>query len=343
MSFPAPRFLFVPVYDSCNLRCPHCEFWRRPHTLNQTSWADVDHRKRQQPIMREFATMNPEGTVVTHGGESLLNWEAYLTLTRYARNLGLRLLTVTNGSMIFSPEKAAEIVIDGPAEINVSLDSIHPEIHDKFRGATGAFDKAVRALRLLLEARARWGSNIKVNAILLVGKSTYLELDEAYNFTLNKIGVDKLKLNMVQPSFGNNSGEDPFFAEESDVDPSLLGQVLFDVDVKHHLDFNPIWIRQITMYFRSIRANPKVRLGWNGDLNTFDHICNSYDRNIWLSDRSDMFLCCDSRWPGMVWEKPGDMRRFWEEAQELRSKMSSCNRLCGVSHSLRNTSATLKR
>ena len=339
---PAPRFLFLPVYDSCNLRCPHCAFWQRPHTLKQTSWADGDHKTRRWGIMGEFASLNPAGTVVTHEGESLLDWSGYLELSRRARVLGLRLLTVTNGTMIYSPERAGELVIDGPSEINISLDSIRPEIHDKFRGVKGSFDKAVRALQLLLEARQRWRSNIKVNAILLVGKSTYEDLDASYDFALNALGVDKLKLNMVQPSFGNDSGSDPFFAEESDVDPERLNNILHEVSAKYKLLFNPHWIAQMVMYFRSLRAIPNRLLGWRGDFTTTEHICNSYDRNIWVTERSDMFLCCDSRWPGKVWEKPGDMRDFWEGATELRGKMASCNRLCGISHSLRNTSATVK-
>jgi sulfatase maturation enzyme AslB (radical SAM superfamily) len=344
MTIPAPKFLFLPVYDACNLRCPHCAFWKRPHTLKQTSWADGDHKTRRWTIMEEFASLNPIGTVVTHEGESLLDWSGYLELSRRARALGLRLLTVTNGTMIYSSERAGELVIDGPSEINISLDSVKPEIHDKFRGVKGSFDKAVRALQLLIAARREWRSDIKVNTILLVGKSTYEDLDASYDFALNALGVDKLKLNAIQPSFGNDSGDDPFFAEESDVDPGRLRAALLEVNSKYKLSFDPRWISLMTMYFKSLReySSENKLLGWQGDLITQDHICNSYDRNIWVSERSDMFLCCDSSWPGAVWEKPGDMKRFWEGVGELRGKMGACNRLCGVSHSLRNTSATVK-
>jgi pyruvate-formate lyase-activating enzyme len=351
MSFPAPKFLFLPVNASCNLRCPHCSFWQVPNTLKQTSWADGDHKARRWAIMEEFAVLNPAGTVVTHEGESLLDWTGYLELCWRARKLGLRLITVTNGTMIHSPEQADALVTEGPSEINVSLDSVRPELHDKFRGVPGSFDKAVLAVQLLLDARELWSSSIKVNIILLVGKSTYEDLDAAYDFALNWLGVDKLKLNMIQPSFGNNTWSDPFFAEESDVHPERLRTVLREVDVKYHLSFNPEWVFQMVMYFRSLRAlsTSAKLLGWRGDFATSEHICNSYDRNIWVSERSDMQLCCDSRWPGMVWEKYGDMARFWEEAHalegtraEMRCKMTECNRLCGISHSLRNTSATVK-
>ena len=337
-----PKFLFIPIYASCNLRCPHCTFWERPHTLTKRSWADGDHKERRKSIVAEFAKLNPAGTVVTHGGESLMAWDEYMDFSRLVRSHGLRLLTVTNGTMIHSLERAGELAIDGPSEISISFDSPRLEIHDKFRGAEGAFAKATSAVIALLRARFKWHSKIRVYAILLVGKSTCQDLDYAYDFALNELGVDKLKLNLIQPSFGRNLGEDPFFAEESQVDPDKLREALLAVDAKYALKFNPAWIAQATMYFRSLRFYPKARMSWQGQLETTDHICNSYDRNIWVTDHSQMYLCCDSAWPGALWEKPGDLEKFWTSSDALREMMSSCNRLCGISHSLRNTTSTLK-
>ena len=47
------------------------------------------------------------------------------------------------------------MIVEGPHEISISLNSPRREVHDRTRGVRGAFDKAVKALRLLLEARAR--------------------------------------------------------------------------------------------------------------------------------------------------------------------------------------------
>ena len=77
------------------------------------------------------------------------------------------------------------------------------------------------------------------------------------------------------------------------------------------------------------------------DLATSEHVCDSYDRNVWVSREGTMQLCCDSRWAGAAWRESGDLRRFWEGAGQQRCVMASCNRLCGMSHSLRNTSSTL--
>jgi MoaA/NifB/PqqE/SkfB family radical SAM enzyme len=339
-----PRFLFMHMYESCNLRCTHCTFWQRPNTLGRRGgWTDLareQHRARREGIVAEFADLNPRGVVVTHGGEALLDWDDYLRLCGLCRARGLRLFTVTNGTAISSLERAEQLVVEGPSEISVSFDGIRPEVHDSFRGVKGAFAKATAAVVALLRARYERHSTIKIYAMLLVGKSTYEELDAAYDFALNDLGVDKLKLNMVQPSFGNESGDDEFFAKEHDVDPDKLREILWRVDEKYQLGFNPTWVGQVAMYFRSLRGQPLVGRGWQGDLATSEHICNSYDRNVWVSDRSVMQLCCDSRWAGKEWRKIGDLRAFWEAAQPQRDQMASCNRLCGISHSLRNTSST---
>ena len=71
------------------------------------------------------------------------------------RALGLRCLSVINGTRVRDPERADRMVLAGPHEISVSLNSHRPDLHDRTRGVKGAFTKAVKALRLLLEARAR--------------------------------------------------------------------------------------------------------------------------------------------------------------------------------------------
>jgi len=342
-----PRFLFMHLYGSCNLRCGHCTFWQRPQTLNQhAGWPHGQYLGRRRGITLEFARMNPRGVVVTHGGETMLDWDDYFDFCKLTRSLGLKLLSVCNGTMIFSPERAKKVILEGPSEVSVSLDGAMAAVHDVFRGARGSFDRAARALRLLLAARRECaaytrGADSKVHAILLVGKSTYRELDAAYDLALRQIGVDKLKLNLIQPSFGLREGEDEFFARESQVDPDELEEVLRKVNAKYDLCFSPVWVAQALMYFRSLWKNPNVSKGWSGDLATTEHVCNSYDRNIWISDRGVMQLCCDAKWVGRQWERDGDLGSFWNGAENQRSAMATCNSLCGISHSLRNTSTTL--
>ena len=104
----------------------------------------------------------------------------------------LKLFTVTNGTAIFTPERAEELARCGPSKISVSFDGVRPEVHDRLRGVRGAHAKAARAVRLRLEERRTLGSDLKVHAMLLLCRSTYEDLDAAYDFALNELGVDKL-------------------------------------------------------------------------------------------------------------------------------------------------------
>jgi len=38
--------------------------------------------------------------------------------------------------------------------------------------------------------------------------------------------------------------------------------------------------------------------------------------------------------------RPGDLRRFWHEAEFVRAAMRGCNQLCGISHSVRRETST---
>ena len=277
-------------------------------------------------VISEFAALNPRGVVVSHGGEALLDWGDYLDFCRLCRAHGLKLLSVTNGTPISNLARAELLALDGPSELTVSFDGIRHEAHDLMRGVDGSFFKATSARIALLRARDKHRSPIRINAMLLLCKSTYETLDAAYDFALHDLHVDKLKLNVVQPSFGLNTGEDEFFAREREVDPDRLREILHKVDLKYKLGFNPRWVEQVAMYFRSVQNNPRAKMGWLGDLATDEHVCDSYERNVWVSEEGIMQLCCDSRWPGATWRGPGDLRAFWEGAGEQREKMAVLQR-----------------
>lgn len=51
-------------------------------------------------------------------------------------------------------------------------------------------------------------------------------------------------------------------------------------------------------------------------------------------------LCFAADFRGEKLEKDGDLRRFWLGADDVREQMRTCNRLCGISHSVRNSSST---
>lgn len=333
----SPRFLFLEVNKRCNLKCKHCDFWLR-NDDDKPNYMSVEGRSA---LIAEFAALNPNGSVVICGGEPMLDLEDYFALSKACRTAGVQALSVVNGTRIRTAALAERIILEGPHEISISLNSPIEAQHDETRGVKGAFRKAVNALRLLVEARRRLGVNsTRIYVMGLIFGDNYRHLDQFHDLVLNEIGADKLKLNFLQPSFGQSGEQDPFFAAQGTVDPDELTALITDCGVKYNLDINPVWLGQVGMYFRSLNAATDRMRGWGSAAATEEHICNSYDRNIMVNHYGVARLCFSTQFQGQTLKRPGDLRRFWLRSEAIRAKMRGCNQFCGISHSVRRESST---
>ena len=176
----------------------------------------------------------------------------------------------------------------------------------------------------------------------LIFDQNYRELEAFYDFVLNDIGADKLKLNFLQPSFGHNAPEDDFFARHCRLDPDELARLIERSDRKYGLNLNPRWKQQVRMYFTSLLASNETNRGWQASTVTSEHICNTYERNIMVDHYGVARLCFSHTFPSARLRTYGDLRRFWEGSDFIREQMRHCNRYCGISHSVRRESSTLK-
>lgn len=336
-----PKFLFLSINEMCNLRCGHCDYWTisKP-TLSDTSLA------RQLEIVEEFAELAPGASVVICGGEPTMDPATYFSVCHTARGNGLRVLSVTNGTLIVSPTDAERMITYGPNEISVSLDSPDPEVHDAHRGQKGAFDLATNAVRLLLNARQRIGTSTKIYVMGLLTASSAKRLPAFYELVLDSLQADKLKLNALQPSFLNTTNpsgrtRDPFFEKEAIVDIGRLIHDIVECNRRWNLRLNPKWIEQVVSYFRTLGRSKNLDQGWASGIVTDEIICNSADRNIMVDVRGRASLCFSNQFPSTQLRQRGDLAQFWETA-EARPIMTSCRAPCGISHSVRREHATLR-
>jgi len=83
------------------------------------------------------------------GGEPLkVTW--LLDLIKYLKDLGVNILLTTNGTLV--TRKVAEILFAaGLTRVQVSLDGVCQETHDKIRGK-GTFEKAIRAIHFFQDS-----------------------------------------------------------------------------------------------------------------------------------------------------------------------------------------------
>lgn len=331
----SPKFLYVEINTRCNLKCKHCLFW-----LNEDSDRDTWlSRPRRAEIIGEFADLGGQ-VIVSCGGEPMLDFDDYFDISRVAHGLGLRFFSVTNGTQVTDDSIADRIIAEGPDEITVSVDGLTAAVHDHARGVQGSFDEAVRALRLLLAARGRAGSAKRIYAMTILCERNFRDLDAFYSFILNDVGADKLKLNTLQPTFGL-PGKDSCYEKNLIRDTDLLRGIIEDCDKKYTLRINPRWLDQVVMYHDSLHQIGGLRRGWQVP-GTREHICNTYERNIMMDRYGMVRLCFSTAFQGMQLRGQGDLRKFWEGWDKVRAQMRKCNKPCGISHSVRRESATLR-
>jgi len=108
--------------------------------------------------------------VILTGGEPLLRPDIF-EIARYGTDKGLRMVMAPNGTLI--TEATAEKMVEaGIRRISISLDGATREKHDAFRGVPGAFEGALRGIRIAKAA----GIEFQINTTI-----TKSNLDEMPN------------------------------------------------------------------------------------------------------------------------------------------------------------------
>ncbi len=136
------------VTRRCNLHCVHCyaSATDKPYE-GELSTAEA------LSVIDDLGAFGVP-VVLFSGGEPLSRPDLF-TLSRHARDLGLRAVLSTNGTMI-TPQIAREVGEQGFSYVGVSLDGLE-DIHDKFRGKKGAFQESLKGIRACREAGVRVG------------------------------------------------------------------------------------------------------------------------------------------------------------------------------------------
>ncbi len=131
--------IFIITYR-CQCSCSHCV--SGIYTKDKDKEFSTEGAKE---LIRKFADFGVD-CVAFFGGEPLLR-DDILELIRYTREIGMSALLDSNGWMI-DEKMAGDLAEAGLGVINISIDSVDPEIHDKGRGIPGLFEQAINAIKL---------------------------------------------------------------------------------------------------------------------------------------------------------------------------------------------------
>ena len=155
------------ITRACNLKCVHC--YNDSGACNADDELSTDEAKGVLDDLVQFGVPS----VLFSGGEPLMRPELF-ELIGYAVERGMRAVISTNGTLI-TAEMAKRIKHHGVSYVGISLDGIGP-VNDRFRGVTGAFERAVAGIKNCQDAGVRIGLRLT-----LTGKNVQ-DLESLFDF-----------------------------------------------------------------------------------------------------------------------------------------------------------------
>lgn len=151
---------------ACNLKCIHC--YAGAQATAAPEELTTAEARAMLGDLADFGTP----VILFSGGEPMMRPDL-LELARAARDLGLRPVLSTNGTLI-DASAARRIREADFSYVGVSLDGLG-EVNDRFRGVTGAYDRALAACRRLGEVGQRVGLRLTLT------RHTAAEIDRIFD------------------------------------------------------------------------------------------------------------------------------------------------------------------
>jgi radical SAM protein with 4Fe4S-binding SPASM domain len=141
-NWAAPSTVFWDITGECNLRCAHCYNFEGKRQDNELSTVEI---KRTLEEMSAFGVKN----ISFSGGEPFVRKDM-LDIVNHAVNLGFDSVGVSTNGILLDRDTVRQLTA-AKLNIQISIDGDDAPSHDKARGVKGAFDGAIKSIRLLLE------------------------------------------------------------------------------------------------------------------------------------------------------------------------------------------------
>ncbi|MDR2848639.1 MAG: radical SAM protein [Bacteroidales bacterium] len=137
-----PLQVSIQPNERCNARCLMCDYWKETNDY-------LDYKEIIETLKELKQWMGNNFFVQIAGGEPLIYKGIYDIFSFCAEN-GIICKISTNG-IAFTPNVCDKIIQSGLSYLSVSLDSHLSEIHDRFRGVPGTWERAIGGIKYLAE------------------------------------------------------------------------------------------------------------------------------------------------------------------------------------------------
>lgn len=151
-------YMRISITDRCNLRCRYC----MPKGIEQVKMADILTYEEIETTVQAAAKLGISKYKIT-GGEPLTRLGCAELIGRLKQLPGVKQVTMTSNGILL-PKYLDALLANGLDALNISLDSLNPEIYKEITG----FNQLPLVLQGIEMALKR-GLKVKVNAVLQKG------------------------------------------------------------------------------------------------------------------------------------------------------------------------------
>ncbi|MDD5560758.1 MAG: radical SAM protein [Candidatus Omnitrophica bacterium] len=314
MKIQNPKTCLLTVTNSCILRCKMCNLWQLNTQENEIS---VDDCKRFVDSLEQFRQEQFEIHII--GGESLIKKDI-CELVKHISRKGWRSVITSCGYTIDEP-MAHALVESGLSLLNLSLDSLVPEVHNYLRGRQDSFQRLMRAIEYLSKfkgERLKLGINTVISAYNLDGLSALTE------WVIGNHKLDYIYFMALMRPFGAEVDWEWFKKKEYEsLWPSDADKLDRGIDSLIRLKSKSSKLQNSVKQledFKSYFRNPAGFIKTNK--------CNLAYQAINVNAVGDIYLCFFLDKLGNV--RDGDITRLWSSARagSIREKMLRCKNNC---------------
>lgn len=191
--------LHLGLSYNCNMKCKHCFVNKQNDNL------DIDTLKKTIDYLEERGLF----FVIYTFGEPLLA-KSLWDVSKYVVSKGLIQTLMTNGSLI-NEKTIIQLKKHKINNIYISLDSINKEKHDNNRNYKGAYEKAIKAIKLLVK------NDFNVGIATTINDNNVLEMKEllslAKSLKVNSISFLRERKSSILADINNIEYYNDFYKE----------------------------------------------------------------------------------------------------------------------------------
>jgi MoaA/NifB/PqqE/SkfB family radical SAM enzyme len=166
-----PPSVVLELTNHCNLRCIMCE---HPQMKRKKETMDFNLAKK---IIKECADLGVIRVVLSRLGEPLL-YPNIMEIIRFAKDCGIRYVSMVCNAMLLDEEKARELILSGLDLISFSIDAAKKETFERIRPNSN-FDTVTGNIERFIDIRknlARKKPWIEINVCLMKENTNEISL-----------------------------------------------------------------------------------------------------------------------------------------------------------------------